>query len=159
MKTLSKERIEEFAFTLSREQIDTEIINSKVKVKYRDVDLVREVCKLYKVRRLFALCEQAGVPYWDVKSGRDLNPLQLRILQWIRFYVNVDGSYERPPDRIIYNDRLLNKWLESQAKETRERYEENWRKERQGGVQKSAMDHQEIFEFENYEDYDDEDFI
>lgn len=50
------------------------------------------------------------------KNIPDLTSDQSNLVYWSQVYDNVYGAYERPPQRIIDNDVLLDKWFEDQSR-------------------------------------------
>jgi hypothetical protein len=148
MKPKTRELIKaEIRSQLTDKIVQSEIVEARIKLKYGGLDVVREVCKLPGVRARFALAKSFNTPFWP-EDGCDLNPLQTKFLQWIKFYSSIDESIERPPDRVVYNDKMLGGWLEEQQRKMSDRYEENWRGDT-NKVAKSALDHQEVFSFED----------
>lgn len=128
---------------IPEEVIRTIIIDCIIKERYGNTDVIREVSKHSKVRALWSLSKSANVPLFD---GRPIewNPIRRRLVYWLSFYTGIEGAYDRPPTRIVENDELLDKWLETKSQEMEQEFEKNWR---QGTlkVPKSAMDHNEVF--------------
>lgn len=64
---------------------------------------------------------------------------------WTAFYDSVYEHPERPEQRIIENDDLLDKWVEDKAKEAEERSRKNSSKYKNAPM--SALDHDEVIIF------------
>jgi hypothetical protein len=70
---------------------------------------------------------------------------------WCGFYDNIYESYERPPERIIDDDELLNIWLEKQGEKTKAYAEESWGKLGATKDIKTAWDHPEVMTFGDWD--------
>lgn len=129
---------------LSEQQIEQIIIECKIKVRYKDTDIIRELAKRPEVRMRYSVAKNSGVPLFE-GPAMHYNPLQVRLLHWLGFYSNLDGAYERPPDRVVENNSMLDRWLEKKAREISEKYESDWAKG-SSGIKKSAYDQDEVWE-------------
>lgn len=129
---------------LTEEQVKALILDCKIKDKYRGMDLMREVAKRPEIRLKYSCSKSSGSPLFE-GSVMTWNSVQLRLIYWCSFYNNIEGAYERPPDRVVQNNKLLDKWLESKAQEASAKYESDWSKG-SGKVQKTAYDQNEIWE-------------
>jgi hypothetical protein len=97
----------------------------------------------------------------------DWNINQVALVFWSNFYDNIFEHPERPEQRIIENDDLLDRWVEQKGKEMEERAKKNARKDKYGPS--SAYDHDEVILFdeaaeeefggEYEEDYGDEEYV
>lgn len=65
-------------------------------------------------------------PFPGHPSSWDIN--KLRLIYWSNFYDSVYNSINRPPQWVIDDDDLLDKWVEEQGKEMEERAEEEYNK-------------------------------
>lgn len=129
---------------LSDDLISSIIIECKVKVRYKNTDIIRELAKRPEIRMQFSVAKASKVP-WFEGTVKDWNPLKLRLVYWCSFYSNLDSAYDRPPDRVIENNSMLDRWLENKAKEMSERYESDWAKG-SNKIKKSAYDQDEVWE-------------
>jgi hypothetical protein len=80
------------------------------------------------------------------------SPAQKLFVYWCSFYDNVYESIERPPDRVVEDDELLEIWLDKQSEKSKAYAEENWSKVAAIGDIKTAWDHPEVITFGG--DYD-----
>jgi hypothetical protein len=129
---------------ITDEQVESIILECKIKVRYRNVDIIRELAKRPEVKMMYSISKSAGIP-WFKGTVSELNPLQKRLIYWCSFYDNVGQASDRPPDRVIENDNMLDRWLEKKAKEMTERFESDWAKGF-AGLKKSAYDQDEVWE-------------
>lgn len=65
-------------------------------------------------------------PFPGNPSSWDIN--KLRLVYWSNFYDSVYNSINRPPQWVIDDDELLDKWVEEQSKEMEERAETEYNK-------------------------------
>lgn len=77
---------------------------------------------------------------------------------WSNFYDNIFEHPERPEQRVINNDDLLDKWVEEKSKEMEDRARKNSRGYNKASM--SAHDHDEviIFDEEEWEEILDEEY-
>jgi hypothetical protein len=80
---------------------------------------------------------------------------QVALVFWSNFYDSIYEHPERPVQKVIDNDDLLDKWVEDQSK----KMEDRARKNSSGGSGLKALDHDEVIVFDNelIEELDDED--
>jgi hypothetical protein len=74
-------------------------------------------------------------------------PAQKLFVYWNEFFDSVNESMDRPPERVIQDDELLEKWLKRQSEESKQRAEANWNKTGALHQISSAYDHNEIVTF------------
>lgn len=70
------------------------------------------------------------------------NVNQLQLVYWTSFYDSVYEHFERPPQRIIDNDALLDQWVEAQQREMEERAQKH-----KHSVGRRAEDYDEVIVF------------
>lgn len=128
------------------DRIELTIAECKIKVRFKDYDFIRELAKTGEMRMAWSVAQTSRVPLFE-GSVLDWTPLQKRLVYWLSFYTNVLGAYERPPSRVINNNKLLDKWLDSKSEEAEEEAEKNWSKSN-GKVAKTAYDHDEVYTFD-----------
>jgi hypothetical protein len=116
-----------------------------IRVRYKDFDALRELAKSNMVRLKWTVAKSAGVPLFH-GSIDEWNPLQVMLVYWLTYYSNIESAYERPPSRVVDNNAMLDKWVVAKSKEAENEYENNWSKS-SAGVAKSAMDHDEVYQF------------
>ena len=129
---------------ISDELIRYEIVDSKIKVISKNTDIIRELAKRPKVKMRWAVCKDTGTPMF-AGPVVDWNELQVYLVYWLSFYTGIEGAYERPPDRVLANNALLDKWIEKRGKELDEQHEISWAKD-SSGISKSAYDSDEVYE-------------
>jgi hypothetical protein len=95
----------------------------------------------------------------------DWNPSQVALSYWFSFYDSIYEHPERPPQKIINNDDLLDKWVEDKTKEMEDRAKKSNSKYGGQYQPKGALDHEEVIVFDNADDdyyeideYDDVEF-
>ena len=115
----------------------------------------------YPIRDLMRLLakSKAGKIEWSIYKSIEVNTnmfssnyndwslAQKFFVYWSSFYASVGESFERPPERVIQDDELLEVWLKRQDEQFKERAEENWTKTGTLHDIKSAYDHEEIILF------------
>ncbi|WP_124118456.1 hypothetical protein [Paenibacillus xylanexedens] len=81
---------------------------------------------------------------------------QVALVFWSTFYDNIFEHPERPDNKTIENDDLLDRWVEQKGKEMEEMARKNSRNLK--NPNSSAYDHDEVIHFddEEFEDYVDE---
>jgi len=129
---------------LSNEELRDVIADCKIKIRYKDVDILRELAKRAEVKMMYSISKSTGNPVFPGPVS-EWNKLQQRLVYWLAFYSGLDSSYERPPDRVIKNNALLDRWCEEKAKEADQRNEQSWAKG-SSSIQKTAYDHDEVYE-------------
>jgi hypothetical protein len=107
------------------------------------VDIIRELAKRPEIRAIWSVAKASKVPMFE-HPVTEWNSLQRRLVYWLSVYDSVEESYERPPQRVIEDNFLLDLWFEDKAKEYSQQYESNWAKGNKLG--KTAYDHEEVFE-------------
>jgi|GEM_PF-5653365 len=117
-----------------------------------------ELIPVDKLMRLLAknnLARLLWVSSKELKSNlfpteiNDWSIAQLAFVNWCLMYDSVYSSIDRPPERIIKDDELLDKWMEYQNEQFNIRYEENYRKLGFGHKGISAYQADEIYEVED----------
>jgi hypothetical protein len=88
---------------------------------------------------------KTGSPLFDGPTV-DWNINQVGLVFWSTFYDNIFEHPERPDQRTIENDDLLDRWVEQKGKEIEERARKNSRA--MSNPSSSAFDHQEVITFE-----------
>jgi hypothetical protein len=88
-------------------------------------------------------------PFHGPVSDWDIN--KVRLCYWSAFYDSVWEHPERPDERTIENDDLLDHWVKKQADENEQRARNNSK-----GVNKSALDHDEMIIFGDEEGGEDD---
>lgn len=82
----------------------------------------------------------------------DWNINQVALAFWSNFYDNIFEHPERPENKVIDNDDLLDKWVKDKTKEMEELARKNSKKHRNGsGISMSAHDHSEVIIFDEEE--------
>lgn len=109
---------------------------------------------------------KTGSPLFE-GATTDWNINQVALVFWSNFYDNIFEHPERPDQKTIDNDDLLDKWVEDKSKEMEDRAKENTRKARRGGSL-TAHDHDEVILFDEEaelyeeeladEEYDEEEY-
>jgi hypothetical protein len=122
------------------------IVACILKVKYKDTDILRELAKRPEVKNTWTLCKNLNLPMFP---GLVLqwNPLQRRLCFWLSYYSSIEGAYNRPPEWIIRNNELLDKWMKQQVEDSERESEQNWRKGKVD-VPRTPYDHDEVYELE-----------
>lgn len=98
----------------------------------------------------------------------DWNINQVALVFWSNFYDNIFEHPERPEQKVIDNDDLLDRWVEQKGKEMEDRAKKNANKDKYGSS--SAYDHDEVVLFEEaaieefgeegyYEESDEEEYV
>lgn len=84
----------------------------------------------------------------------DWNINQVHLAFWSNFYDNIFEHPERPENKVIDNDDLLDKWVRDKTKEMEELQKKNRHTKNYGSSSKSAYDHEDviIFDEEEWED-------
>lgn len=75
------------------------------------------------------------------------NPSQVALSYWFAFYDSVYEHPERPTQKIIENDDLLNKWVEDQAKKVEEQAKKNTVNSSHNT--RNALNYDEVIIFDN----------
>jgi len=86
----------------------------------------------------------------------DWNINQVALVFWSNFYDNIYEHPERPEQKIIDNDDLLDKWVEDQAKKMEENSRKNSKRYKNAT---NTLDYDEVIVFDETiieEEYDDE---
>lgn len=91
---------------------------------------------------------KTGSPLFDGPTT-DWNINQVALVYWSSFYDNIYEHPERPEAKIINNDDLLDKWVESKSKEMEDRARKNSRNLNKTSL--SAYDHDEVIYFDDDE--------
>lgn len=125
------------------------IVSCIVKKKYCEIDLMRELSKRPEVRQYWALAKTQHLGMFP-GSVYEWNALQRRLCFWLNYYSSIDSSYNRPPDWVIKNNELIDKWMKQQVEDSERESEQNWRKGKVD-VPRTPYDHDEVFEM-NYGD-------
>jgi hypothetical protein len=94
---------------------------------------------------MWRISKDAGVPLFDGPVS-EWNFLQKRLVYWLSFYDNIEGAYERPPSRIIYDNKAIDEWVKNKHKEAENESENIWAKGTSHKA-RSAYDHDEVYEF------------
>jgi hypothetical protein len=128
---------------LTNSEVTDLIIDCKIRVKHKDMDVLRELAKRPEIKLTWVAAKGSGVSMFG-GSVSEWNTLQKRLVYWLSLYDGVEGAYERPPSRVIENNSLLDRWLEAKSKEAESQYEQNWAKG-SSGIRKSAYDHDEVY--------------
>lgn len=88
---------------------------------------------------------KTGSPLFD-GATTDWNINQVALSFWSSFYDNIYEHPDRPEQKIIENDDLLDKWVQDQAKKMEERARKNSKGYRDKKI--SALDHDEVIVFD-----------
>ena len=77
---------------------------------------------------------------------KNWSPAQKYFVYWCSFYDRVYESMERPPDRVIKNDELLEMWLKKQEDKLKVSAEKSWGESSAavGSSVKTAWSHPEV---------------
>jgi hypothetical protein len=86
----------------------------------------------------------------------DWTQAQKFFVYWSTFYDGVFQHFERPPDKVILDDKLIEKWLEDQHSKGEVRANENWTKAGVIGEIKTAADHPEVIIMDGGMDWEEE---
>lgn len=97
---------------------------------------------------------KTGSPLFD-GPVMDWNINQVALVFWSNFYDSIYEHPERPTQKIIDNDDLLDKWVEDQAKKMEDRAKKN----SSSSTYSKTLDHDEVIVFDNdlIEELDEED--
>jgi hypothetical protein len=95
----------------------------------------------------------------------DWNINQVALVFWSNFYDSIFEHHERPSQKVIDNDDLLDRWVEQKGKEAEDRAKKNVNKDRFGKM--SAYEHDDVILFEEAaeeefgyeEEYDEEEYV
>lgn len=95
-------------------------------------------------------------PFEGVTSDWNIN--QVALAFWSNFYDNIYEHPERPEQKIIDNDDLLDKWVEDQAKKMEEMSKKNSKKYKNAS---NTLDYDEVIVFDeglmdDEDDYEEE---
>lgn len=91
---------------------------------------------------------KTGSPLFDGPTI-DWNISQVTLVFWSTTYDNIFEHPEKPDQRTIENDDLLDRWMEQKSKEMEERAKKNSKKS--GKSNASAYDHDEVIMFDENE--------
>ena len=98
-------------------------------------------------RLIWNAAKKVGAPLFTGNASTwDVNQLQLAY--WSAFYDGVYEHFERPPQRVIETDALLDQWAEEQQREMEERAQD---KRHQVGMR--SEDYDEMIVFDPSQDY------
>jgi hypothetical protein len=93
---------------------------------------------------------KTGSPLFE-GSTTDWNINQVALVHWSSFYDSIFEHHERPEQRIIENDDLLDKWVDEKGKEMEDRAKANTVKSNYNRGTMSAYEHGEVVIFDDAE--------
>lgn len=120
------------------------IVGCIVKKRYCEIDLMRELAKRSEIRGIWSLCRSMKQSLFPAPVT-EWNALQKRLGFWLNYYSSIEGAYNRPPDWVIRNNELIDKWMKQQVQDSERESEQNWRKGKVD-VPRTPYDHDEVFE-------------
>jgi hypothetical protein len=136
---------------LSQTEVEGIVIDCQIKVRYKGIDIFRELAKRPEIKLSWSVSKGCGQPLFPGPVC-EWNFLQKKLVYWLQFYESVENSYDRPPSRVIQNDKMLDEWVSEKSKEADNQFEINWSKG-SSKISKSAYDHDEVYELDNFRGY------
>ncbi len=113
-------------------------------------DLMRLLAKSNTGRTewiMFRACK-GGTQLFEGRT-LDWTAAQRMFVSWCLYYDNVYEAYDRPPDRVIEDDKLLEQWQKRQNEKMEIQAEKNWAESASvSGDIKTAWDYPEIITFD-----------
>jgi len=121
------------------------ILECKHNVKFKDFNIHRWLAKNNRVRLVWRIAKETNAPIFEgLVSEWDMNKLSL--CYWLQLYDSVSEAYKRPPQEIVDDDELLDRWLEEQGDEDRRERQKEWRSG--SGKMDTAYRHDEVLEIQ-----------
>ena len=88
---------------------------------------MRRVARRLTTQTAWKVAQQGNLEFFPVESVHELDVHQLTLVHWVRFYEQVKelGMDERPSDKQVADDRLLDEWYDRREQDVVKRSEKN----------------------------------